>query len=72
MLNKALNPNFIWVRRGEAIRYLGFKMGMDIDGSEHYNLLVNKIKAKLIWWNARKLSFTGKIVIANHIQMATI
>ena len=41
---------------------------MDIDRSEHYNLLVDKIKAKLIWWNARKLSFAGKIVIANQVN----
>ena len=61
-----------WLRRGEATRYLGFKIGMDIDCSEHYNLLVDKIKAKLIWWNARKLSLAAKIVIANQVLMATI
>ena len=72
MLNWAQDPNFRWLRRGEATIYLGFKIDMDIDRSEHYNLLVGKIKAKLIWWNARKLSFVGKIVIANQILMATI
>ena len=53
VVNWAPNPNFKLLRRGEATRYLGFKIGMDIDSSEHYNLLVDKIKAKLIWWNAR-------------------
>ena len=72
VVNWAPDPNFRWLRRGEATRYLGFKIGMDIDRSEHYNLLVDKIKAKLIWWNARKLSFAGKIVIANQVLMATI
>ena len=71
MLNWAMDPNFRWVKRGEAIRYLGFKIGMDIDRSKHHNLLVDKIEAKLIWWIARKLSFAGKIVIANQILMAT-
>ena len=72
MLNWVPDPNFRWLRKGEATRYLGFKIGMDIDRAEHYNLLVDKIKAKLIWWNARKLSFAGKIVIANQVLMATM
>ena len=72
MVNWAPDPNFRWLRRGEATRYLGFKLEMDIDRSEHYNLLVDKIKAKLIWWNARKLSFATKIVIANQVLIAIV
>ena len=72
LLNWVLDLNFRWLRKGEGTRYLGFKIGMDIDRVEHYNLLVDKIKEKLIWWNARKLSFAGKIVIANQVLMATI
>ena len=60
------------LRRGEATRHLGFKIGMDIDRSEHYNLLVDKIKVKLIGGDARKLSFADKIMIANKVLMATI
>ena len=59
------------VKERRATRYLGFKIGMDIDRSEHYNLLVDKIKAKLIWWNARKLSLATKIVIANKVLIAS-
>ena len=72
VLNWTPVPNFRWSRRGEATRYLGFKISVDIDQSEHYNLLVDKIKAQLIWWNARKLSFVCKIVIANKVLMASI
>ena len=54
VLNWAFDPNFRWLRRGEAIRYLGFKIGMEIDRSEHYNLLVNEINVKLIGWKQFK------------------
>ena len=72
VVNWAPNPNFRWLRRGEPTRYLGCKIGMDIDRSKHYNLLVDKIKAKLIWWNTRKLFFASKIVIANQVVMTNI
>ena len=49
VLNWTFDSNFRWLRRGEAIRYLALhKIGMDIHRAEHYNLLVDKIKAKLI------------------------
>ena len=66
------HPEFKWLSRGETVRYLGCQVGVDIPKDVQISHLLMTIRKKLMFWSSANLSFAGRIVVANHVLLATI
>ena len=61
------NVEFKWIANGEATRYLGTWIGVDISKG-----IQSKIYDKFRNWSGMNLPFPGKIIVASHVLLSTL
>jgi hypothetical protein len=66
------HPLFQWTERGEARRYLGVQVGINLAPKAHVAPLLLTLRKKLFLWSQTKLSIAGRVVVANHVLLATM
>ena len=66
------HPLFQWTERGEARRYLGVQVGINLAPEAHVAPLLLTLRKKLFLWSQAKLSLAGRVVVANHVLLATM
>ena len=66
------HPNFEWTQKGVAVRYLGVQVGIDLAPELHVAPLLLTLRKKLFLWGHAKLSLAGRVVVANHVLLATV
>ena len=67
------HPYFKWIGRGMLVKYLGCHVGLDVPKEVQISHLLFTIRKKLLFWsNSAKLSFAGRIVVANQVILTTI
>ena len=66
------HQDFRWIQRGIGVRYLGCQIGVDLSAKLQIAPMLLTIKKKLLFWSSAKLSFAGRVVVANHVLLATI
>ena len=66
------HPNFRWISEGMAVRYLGFQVGINLSPELQIAPLLYSIRKKLMYWSAKRLSLAGRIVIVNHVLLASM
>ncbi|KAL3675948.1 hypothetical protein R1sor_025896 [Riccia sorocarpa] len=54
-------------RKGEVIKYLGYRIGWGIPEEAKKDFLLDKIKLKLSKWYYKTLSFPGKLLAIKHV-----
>jgi hypothetical protein len=54
-----------WVPEGEGVRYLGVQVDFRLPTKANFDKMMAVLKGKLINWSHNKLSFTGRILVAN-------
>ena len=72
MLSLQPHPHFQWAKRGEARIYLGVQVGIDLAPKAHVAPLLLILRKKLLLWGHAKLSLAGRVVVANHVLLATM
>ena len=65
------SSRFTWIPKGQSIRYLGCRVGLELKAKEVAPLLL-RLRNKLIYWNKEKLSLAGRIVVANSVLLSSI
>lgn len=55
-----------------TVRYLGRYLGIDISPEQQITSLLLSIWKKLLYWSTAQLSLVGRVVVANHILLATM
>lgn len=60
-----------WVTDGEGVRYLGQLVGFHLNTQANALPLIRSIKEKLTNWAAKNLSLAGRILVCNHLLLAT-
>ena len=63
---------FRWLHLGEPVRYLGCLFGIDLKSEAMLSPLLLSIKHKLLYGDAQKLSFVGRVVVANLVLLASM
>ena len=66
------NAEFKWIAKGEATRYLGTWIGVDIDKGIQMQQIQSKICDKIRNWSGMHLSLAGRIIVANHVLLSTL
>ena len=66
------NADFQWVPNGMAVKYLGFLVGIETPKNQQLEQVKDKIRKKLRVWASVKLSLAGRVVVVNHILLATM
>ena len=66
------HADFMWVPDGTMFKYLGFMMGRSISKGAQLAHVQAKINKKLNQWSRSKLSFAGRILVANQVLLATM
>ena len=66
------NADFQWVPNGMVVKYLGFLVGVETPKNQQLEQVKDKIKKKLRLWASVKLSLAGRVVMVNHILLATM
>ena len=59
--------DFTWVPSGTTFKYLGFTMGRSIPKGAQLAHVQAKISRKLNQWSRSKLSFAGRVLVANQV-----
>ena len=65
------NAEFRWIVKGEATRYMGTWISVDIDQGiqlQHISKICDKIRN----WSGMKLSLVGRIIVDNHVNFSTL
>ena len=57
--------------RGTPIHYLGCTIGIDLSSVNQVAPLLMTLRNKLFFWSLPKLSFAGRIIVANQVLLAT-
>ena len=65
------HPQFRWIPSGCPVRYLGCTIGIDLSMENQVAPLLLSLRKKLLLWSSTKLSFAGRIVVANHVLLAS-
>ena len=55
-----------------AVKYLGFLVGVESKKNQQLEHMKDKIRKKLCLWASIKLSLEGRVVVVNHILLATM
>ena len=63
---------FTWIPKGQSIRYLGCRVGLELKAEDMVAPLLLRLRNKLIYWNKEKLSLAGRIVVANSVLLSSI
>ena len=66
------NVDFQWVPTGMSVKYLGFLVGVETPKNQQLEQVKEKIRKKLRLWASVKLSLAGRVVVVNHILLATM
>ena len=66
------NADFQWVPNGRAVKYLGFLVGIEIQKNQQLEQVKDKIRKKLRVWASVKLSLACRVIVVNHIFLATM
>ena len=66
------HADFAWVPDGTTFKYLGFTMGRAIPKGAQLSHVQAKLSKKLNQWSRSKLSFAGRVLIANQVMLATM
>ena len=51
---------------------MGFQIGFNISPDMMVELVIHSIQQKLIHWSLKKLSLTGRIIVANQVLLAMV
>ena len=65
------HPQFRWIPSGCPVRYLGCTIGIDLSMENQVAPLLLSLRKKLLLWSSAKLSFAGRIVVANQVLLAS-
>ncbi len=63
---------FQWIPKGTAIRYLGCQIGLNLSPAAQAAPLLAMLRKKLLQWSTANLSLAGRVIVTNHIIMASI
>jgi hypothetical protein len=66
------DPNFRWIPKGTAIRYLGCQIGVELSAEQQLAPLLMNIRRKLLSWSSSRLSLAGRVQIVNHVLLASM
>jgi hypothetical protein len=61
-----------WIPTGEGTRYLGIQVGFHLPPEVNFDTMMIALKGKLISWSHSMLSLVGRILVANHVLLASI
>ena len=61
-----------WAPNGMTLKYLGFLVGVETPKNQQLEHVKDKIRKKLRLWASGKLSLIGRVVVVNHILLATM
>jgi len=60
-----------WLPEGTGTRYLGIQVGFHLPSEANFDKMMLALKSKLITWSHNKLSLAGRILVANHVLLAS-
>ena len=58
--------------KGEAVRYLGYQVGLELPPEAHLAPLMFMLRKKIVFWNKQHLSLAGRVIIVNYVLLASI
>ncbi len=61
-----------WVPDGEGIKYLGVQVGSHFPPKANFDKMMMALKNKLINWSHNRLSLARRILVANHVLLASM
>ena len=65
------HPQFRWIPSGCPVRYLGCTIGVDLSMENQVAPLLLSLRQKLLLWSSAKLSFAGRVIVANQVLLAS-
>ena len=66
------HPKFEWVPEGQAVKYLGCHVGINIAPELQIAPLLHAMRKKLMYWSTKQLSVAGRVVIANQVLLSSM
>ena len=66
------DPGFRWIPKGTPVRYLGCQIGIDLSPEQQIAPLLLSMRQKLLGWSKSRLSLAGRVVVVNHVLLATM
>jgi hypothetical protein len=67
-----LDKNFKWIPKGTFIRYLRCQVGLELALEQQIGPLLQGMRRKLIYCSIAKLSLATRVVIVNHVLLASM
>lgn len=66
------HPLFQWTERGDERIYIGVQVGINLAPEAHVTPLLLTLRKKLFLRSQAELSLTGRVVVVNHVLLATM
>jgi hypothetical protein len=61
-----------WIPEGEGVKYLGVQVGFCLPLEANFDKMMAALKGKLINWSHSNLPLAGRILVANHVLLASM